>query len=123
MCVRLPGTTLPDIPFPYTTLFRSFENRLALAQRCNLELRLSTYYLPAFPVPSDHTLDSGIRSEARDGLARRLETQPLAEGHDRDSYAARLETELGVIIKMGFPGYFLIVADFINWAKDQIGRA
>ncbi|MFC3717152.1 DNA polymerase III subunit alpha [Luteimonas soli] len=97
----------------------AIDNALALAQRCNLELRLGTYYLPAFPVPSDHTLDSWIRSEARDGLARRLETQPLAEGHDRDSYAARLETELGVIIKMGFPGYFLIVADFINWAKDH----
>ncbi|MGN7725764.1 DNA polymerase III subunit alpha [Luteimonas sp. 22616] len=94
-------------------------NALALAQRCNLELRLGTYYLPAFPVPSDHTLDSWIRSEARDGLAKRLETQPLAEGHDRASYAARLETELDVIIKMGFPGYFLIVADFINWAKDH----
>src|SRR3546814_6520287 len=78
----------------------AIDNALALAQRCNLELRLGTYYLPAFPVPSDHTLDSWIRSEARDGLARRLETQPLAEGHDRDSYAARLETELGVIIKM-----------------------
>src|SRR3546814_9444743 len=53
----------------------------------------------ALPISSDHTLDSWIRSEAHDGLARRLETQPLAEGHDRDSYAARLETELGVIIK------------------------
>src|SRR3546814_72760 len=62
----------------------AIDNALALAQRCNLELRLGTYYLPAFPVPSDHTLDSWIRSEARDGLARRLETQPLAEGHDRD---------------------------------------
>jgi DNA polymerase-3 subunit alpha len=97
----------------------AIDNALALAQRCNLELRLGTYYLPAFPVPSDHTLDSWIRSEARDGLSRRLETQPLADGHDRASYAARLETELDVIIKMGFPGYFLIVADFINWAKDH----
>src|SRR3546814_6093783 len=55
----------------------AIDNALALAQRCNLELRLGTYYLPAFPVPSDHTLDSWIRSEARDGLAKRLETQPL----------------------------------------------
>src|SRR3546814_8924849 len=53
----------------------AIDNALALAQRCNLELRLGTYYLPAFPVPSDHTLDSWIRSEARDGLAKRLETQ------------------------------------------------
>src|SRR5690554_1520803 len=97
----------------------ALDNAVALAQRCNLELRLGTYHLPAFPVPSDHTLDSWIRSEARDGLARRLEHAPLAEGHDRASYQARLETEIDVIIGMGFPGYFLIVADFINWAKDH----
>jgi DNA polymerase-3 subunit alpha len=97
----------------------ALDNTIALAQRCNLELRLGTYHLPAFPVPSDHTLDSWMRSEARNGLARRLEHAPLAAGHDRASYDARLETELDVIIRMGFPGYFLIVADFINWAKDH----
>ena len=97
----------------------AIDNAVALAQRCNLELRLGTYYLPAFPVPDDHTLDSWIRSEARDGLARRLEQAPLAEGHDLASYQARLETELDVIIRMGFPGYFLIVSDFIRWAKEQ----
>ncbi len=97
----------------------AIDNTLALAQRCNLELRLGTYYLPAFPVPSDHTLDSWIRSEARAGLERRLRVHPLAEGHDRAGYDKRLETELDVIVKMGFPGYFLIVADFINWAKDH----
>ncbi|MEN1929286.1 DNA polymerase III subunit alpha [Luteimonas sp. MJ250] len=97
----------------------ALDNTVALAQRCNLELRLGTYHLPAFPVPSEHTLDSWIRSEARDGLERRLEQAPLAEGHDRASYQARLETELDVIIRMGFPGYFLIVSDFIRWAKEQ----
>ena len=95
----------------------ALSNAVALAQRCNLELSLGKYYLPAFPVPDDHTLDSWIRKEARDGLAKRLEKAPLAPGHDRASYEARLETELDVIVKMGFPGYFLIVADFINWGK------
>ena len=95
----------------------AIDNAVALAQRCNLELRLGKYYLPAFPVPSEHTLESWIRSEARDGLAGRLEKHPLAAGHTRESYVARLERELDVIITMGFPGYFLIVADFINWAK------
>ncbi len=95
----------------------AIDNTLALAQRCNLELQLGTYYLPAFPVPSDHTLDSWIRSESRDGLAKRLEKHPLAPDHTRADYDARLERELDVIIQMGFPGYFLIVADFINWAK------
>ncbi|MEO5565386.1 MAG: DNA polymerase III subunit alpha [Luteimonas sp.] len=97
----------------------AIDNTIALATRCNLGLSLGTYYLPAFPVPSDQTLDSWIHSQAREGLERRLQKAPLAAGHDRESYAARLEQELDVIIAMGFPGYFLIVADFINWAKDH----
>jgi DNA polymerase-3 subunit alpha len=88
-------------------------------KRCNLELRLGTYYLPAFPVPSDETLDSWIRSQSREGLVKRLEKAPLATGKTRADYEARLELELDVIVKMGFPGYFLIVADFINWAKQH----
>ncbi|GAA5006576.1 DNA polymerase III subunit alpha [Pseudoluteimonas lycopersici] len=94
-------------------------NTLALAQRCNFELALGTYYLPAFPVPSNETLESWIRAQSREGLAKRLEKSPLAEGRTREDYDARLELELGVIVEMGFPGYFLIVADFINWAKDH----
>jgi DNA polymerase-3 subunit alpha len=97
----------------------ALDNTLALAQRCNLELRLGTYYLPAFPVPGDETLDSWIRSQSRVGLAARLEKAPLAPGKTREDYDARLQAELDVIVKMGFPGYFLIVADFINWAKQQ----
>ena len=97
----------------------AIDNAVALATRCNLELALGTYFLPAFPVPSDQTLDSWIRSQAREGLARRLQKAPLAPGHDRADYEARLEAELDVIVAMGFPGYFLIVADFINWAKDH----
>jgi DNA polymerase III subunit alpha len=97
----------------------ALDNTVALAERCNLELRLGTYYLPAFPVPSDETLDSWIRSQSRDGLTQRLLKAPLAEGKSREDYEARLELELDVIISMGFPGYFLIVADFINWAKQH----
>src|SRR3546814_15974108 len=55
---------------------------MALAMRCNFELSLGTYHLPAFPVPADATLDSWIRSSARDGLERRLQKQPMAAGHD-----------------------------------------
>jgi DNA polymerase-3 subunit alpha len=97
----------------------ALDNTVALAQRCNLGLRLGTYYLPAFPVPSDETLDSWIRSQSREGLVKRLEKAPLATGKTRADYEARLELELDVIVKMGFPGYFLIVADFINWAKQH----
>jgi DNA polymerase-3 subunit alpha len=97
----------------------AIDNAVALATRCNLELALGTYFLPAFPVPANETLDSWIHSQAREGLERRLRKSPLAPGHDRASYDARLEQELDVIVEMGFPGYFLIVADFINWAKDH----
>ncbi|MES2858630.1 MAG: PHP domain-containing protein, partial [Pseudomonadota bacterium] len=97
----------------------ALDNSVALARRCNLELRLGTYYLPAFPVPDDETLDSWIRSEARRGLARRLDAHPPSPEHGRSPYEHRLETELDVIVGMGFPGYFLIVADFINWAKQH----
>ncbi len=95
----------------------AIENTLELAQRCNLELSFGTYYLPDFPVPVGHTLDSWIREQARGGLAARLGRQSPAAGFTREDYEKRLETEVDVIVAMGFPGYFLIVADFINWAK------
>ena len=103
----------------FADLPEALANSVELAKRCNLELSLGTYYLPDFPVPEGHDLDSWIRHEAHEGLARRLAKFPLAPGHDRESYRQRLDTELDVIVTMGFPGYFLIVADFINWGKSQ----
>ncbi len=97
----------------------AIDNAVALARRCNFEMQLGRTFLPAFPVPDDHTLETWIRSEARDGLARRLAKHPPAPERGLAAYEERLETELDVIIAMGFPGYFLIVADFINWAKDH----
>ncbi|MGJ7903377.1 DNA polymerase III subunit alpha [Lysobacter sp. 1R34A] len=95
------------------------DNALALAMRCNVELKLGEYALPDFPVPPEHTIESWLRAQSREGLVKRLEKNPLAPGKTREVYDERLEIELDVIIKMGFPGYFLIVADFINWAKDH----
>ncbi|HEY0503525.1 MAG TPA: DNA polymerase III subunit alpha [Lysobacter sp.] len=97
----------------------AIDNAFALATRCNVEMKLGEYALPAFPVPSEHTIESWLRNSAREGLDKRLEKNPLAPDKTREDYDARLEVELDVIIKMGFPGYFLIVADFINWAKDH----
>ncbi|HKT30153.1 DNA polymerase III subunit alpha [Dyella sp.] len=97
----------------------ALENTVELAKRCNLELSFGTYYLPNFPVPEGHDLDSYIRETAREGLKERLAHAPLAAGYTLADYEARLERELDVIIKMGFPGYFLIVADFINWGKQN----
>ncbi|GLQ45253.1 DNA-directed DNA polymerase [Dyella lipolytica] len=97
----------------------ALENAVELAKRCNLELTFGTYYLPNFPVPPGHDLASYIREIAREGLKERLTTAPLASGFTLADYQARLERELDVIIEMGFPGYFLIVADFINWGKQN----
>jgi DNA polymerase-3 subunit alpha len=95
------------------------ENTVELAKRCNLELSFGTYYLPAFPVPAKHTLESWIGDQARAGLEQRLAESGIAAGHTREDYETRLANELDVIGKMGFAGYFLIVSDFIRWAKAE----
>ena len=103
----------------FADLPEALENTVELARRCNLELTFGKYFLPDFPVPAGHDLASHIRELSREGLRQRLASAPLANGHTLDAYQARLERELDVIIEMGFPGYFLIVADFINWAKQH----
>ncbi len=98
-------------------------NSVEIAKRCNLEITLGKSYLPDFPIPAAMTIDDFFRAESRKGLESRLQRilDPTADdlAERRKPYAERLETELGVIIGMGFPGYFLIVADFIQWAKDN----
>ncbi|HEX7370390.1 MAG TPA: DNA polymerase III subunit alpha [Rhodanobacteraceae bacterium] len=103
----------------FVDLPEALENTVELAKRCNLELSFGKYYLPAFPTPNDETLDTWIGDLARKGLEERLTEFGLAPGHTREDYDTRLEHELDTIVKMGFPGYFLIVSDFIRWAKSQ----
>ena len=103
----------------FADLPEALENTVELATRCNLELSFGTYYLPDFPVPAGYDLNSHIRELSRQGLRERLDAAPLAAGKTLADYEARLERELDVIIGMGFPGYFLIVADFINWGKQH----
>ncbi len=102
----------------FADLPAALDNALELARRCNLELSFGKYFLPAFPVPNPaDSEDVHIRKTACAGLARRLDQAGLSPAHARADYDARLELELDVIIRMGFAGYFLIVADFIGWAK------
>ncbi|SDX42897.1 DNA-directed DNA polymerase III (polc) [Allochromatium warmingii] len=107
----------------FADLPEALANTVEIAKRCNLELKLGKNYLPSFPVPEGMTTDSFFAEQSRRGLAWRLErildrTAPdYAER--RRIYEERLTIELDVIIQMGFPGYFLIVADFIQWAKDN----
>ncbi len=97
----------------------AIENAVELAKRLNIEMSFGKYYLPAFPVPTEHTLDSYIRAQAQAGLEERLAHYRGAPPFPREHYVERLGIELDVIVKMGFPGYFLIVADFINWSKEN----
>lgn len=104
----------------------ALENAHLIARRCNLDLKLGQTFLPAFPVPKGRTTEQYLRAEAEAGLARVLErrgrTQPAAnvDAVGRVSaYQRRLQEELAVICDMGFAGYFLIVADFIRWAREQ----
>jgi DNA polymerase-3 subunit alpha len=117
-------------PEEMQALFRdipeAIENAVEIAKRCNLDLKLGQSYLPAFPVPKGRTAEEFLREEADGGLIRLLsrkafrdrlsDTQAAITGAP---YRGRLAAELTVICDMGFAGYFLIVADFIRWAKEQ----
>ncbi|MEW6612743.1 MAG: DNA polymerase III subunit alpha [Pseudomonadota bacterium] len=96
----------------------ALENTLHIAARCNVTLQMGKYFLPEFPTPDGMPLDDYFAQAARDGLARRLVELGL-DGEAARTYRERLEREIGVIQQMGFPGYFLIVADFIQWAKHN----
>jgi len=96
-------------------------NTIEIAKRCSLEINLGSSMLPAYPVPPGATTEEFLRQEAHRGLASRLEEAKSLRGMTRDAeaYGARLDLELGVICSMGFAGYFLIVADFIRWARGN----
>jgi DNA polymerase-3 subunit alpha len=97
-------------------------NTVEIAKRCNLKLELGKPKLPLFPTPDGMSLDDYLVHLSKEGLEKRLvQLYPdeAAREAQRETYYARLEFECKTIIGMGFPGYFLIVADFINWAKEQ----
>ncbi|HEV8585066.1 MAG TPA: DNA polymerase III subunit alpha, partial [Methylomirabilota bacterium] len=88
-------------------------NTLAVAERCNLTLDFNRFHLPKYVVPEGHTLETYLQQLARDGLRKRYGASP------GDAIEARLNHELGVIEKMGFAGYFLVVWDFIHFAREH----
>ena len=109
-------TLFADIP-------EALENTVHIAQRCNLKLTLGKNFLPDFPVPEGMTLGELMATESEKGLEERLLQYPaVGKGSAQDNrqvYFDRLAIELKVITEMGFPGYFMIVADFIQWAKNE----
>ena len=100
----------------FADLPEAIENTWQIATRCSLQLRLGESRLPEYPVPPGQTTEEFLRTEAACGLVQRLARLPNAE---RTVYESRLESELAVICSMGFAGYFLIVADFIRWAREN----
>ncbi len=106
----------------FADLPEAIENSVEIARRCNLQLTLGENVLPDFPVPEGHDTDSFLKAESEAGLNDRLEDlYPDADVREakREEYETRLAHELDVIKTMGFPGYFLIVADFIRWAREN----
>ncbi|NOY62896.1 MAG: DNA polymerase III subunit alpha [Gammaproteobacteria bacterium] len=107
----------------FSDIPEALANSVEIARRCNLELTLGENVLPEFPVPEGMTVEQYLTTESEAGLERRLDFlfDRQAEGFAtlRREYDERLKMELGVIEGMGFPGYFLIVADFIRWSKEN----
>ena len=89
------------------------DNTLLIAERCQVEFDTRANYMPRFPVPEGETEESWLVKEVERGLHYRY------PNGIPDNVRARAEYELGIILQMGFPGYFLVVADFINWAKEH----
>ncbi len=98
-------------------------NTVEIAKRCNLEIQLGKSYLPQFPIPEGETEASYFCRVSQEGLEERLKVLLDENAEDyaaqRKKYDDRLQVELDVINNMGFPGYFLIVADFIKWSRDN----
>lgn len=103
-------TLFADIP-------EALENSFQIARRCNVTIEFGKSYLPEFPVPRGQKVDAVFAKQAHNGLKQRLLTNDRAVA--LETYSERLDLELDVIRQMGFAGYFLIVADFIAWAKKN----
>jgi len=114
-------------PEEMKTLFQdcpeAIRNTIEIAERCNVEMKFGAYRFPVFPLPETETPANCIRSKAIEGLQKRLSHHELRDTPDFASvekvYCQRLEEELNVINSEGFSSYFLIVADFIQFAKDN----
>jgi len=106
----------------FADLPQALANSVEIARRCSFEFTLGKSRLPEFPTPGGESIEDYLRSQARAGLDMRLAALYPDEAARREAeprYRERLEFEAKTIIQMGFPGYFLIVADFINWAKTH----
>ncbi|MGC1403684.1 MAG: DNA polymerase III subunit alpha, partial [Thermodesulfobacteriota bacterium] len=107
----------------FSDLPEAIQNTLRIADRCNLELNFGQSFLPRYPLPPEETMDGRLKNEARAGLEKRLsmkeQLDPSFPPSRFKEYRDRLEKELMVITTTGFSGYFLVVADYVGFAKQQ----
>ncbi|PSU88771.1 DNA polymerase III subunit alpha [Photobacterium kishitanii] len=99
----------------------ALQNSVEIAKRCNVTVRLGEYFLPNFPT-GDMSIEDFLVTKSQQGLEERLEflfPDPEVRAQRRPEYDERLDIELKVVNQMGFPGYFLIVMEFIQWSKDN----
>jgi DNA polymerase III subunit alpha len=115
-------TSQAEMAERFADIPQALANSVVIAAKCNLSLQLGKPQLPDFPTPKGESLEDFLRASSKDGLEKRLSVlypdQTLRDER-RPVYQIRLDLECETIIQMGFPGYFLIVADFINWAKNN----
>ena len=107
----------------FSDIPEAIENTVEIARRCSIDVRLGEYFLPEFPVPEGKTMDEFFREFSHDGLTERLaiilDKNDPEYAEKEKVYRDRLDFELDTILQMGFPGYFLIVMDFIQWSKNN----
>ncbi|MDE0271317.1 MAG: DNA polymerase III subunit alpha [Gammaproteobacteria bacterium] len=110
-----------DMAQLFADLPEALANSVEIAKRCTLELELDKPQLPDYPVPKGESLESFLAKAAEKGLAERLEELRALNAYalDKSAYRDRLADELRIINQTGFPGYFLVVMEFIAWAKEQ----
>lgn len=107
----------------FADLPQALENSKSIAKRCSLILQLNQIALPAFPIPKGFTIETYLKEKSEYGLKNRFDNKSIdTRHHDNNvisNYELRLKKELSVINDMGYPGYFLIVYDFIQWAREK----
>ena len=106
----------------FSDIPEAIENTLLISKKCNLELELGEFYLPKFDVPGKSSTKDYLKKKSKEGLDKRFEEIKKSSNSyviDKKSYIKRLDYELEMICKLGFEGYFLIVADFVNWAQKK----
>lgn len=110
--------TAEEMAHLFSDIPEALQNTIEIAKRCTVELKLGDAYLPQFPIPNNISLEKYFEIQSFEGLEKRFSHLHLSQ-EKKPLYIKRLNTELSVINKMGFSGYFLIVADFIAWAKEN----